>query len=290
MDKNKLVKYKNNPIIKFIYNLFNKNINKPASSIVFDADIENAINNAFENEIEQQNIKDFLKELISRNNNLLETIDIRMLNKSIMTLFKKEELERIFTDKYLQERLIELPYEELETYNYILNYNVTDFNDRIGNTLIYPNLYKNITVQDLEKLSSEEKTKTISILLGDSAFKLSSIDQLNDYYKNKLLICKQIIDNPKKGIDDFDYDKYFESEDNAIPLRLIDDMKYLSEIDRIKYAIIEAKYGMSLNKAQMLCDAFGQEINELNETEETRIIKELKEIINEKKIDKLERY
>lgn len=290
MDKNKLVKYTNNHIIKFIYNLFNKSIDKTDSSIVFNADIENAINNAFENEIEQQNIKDFLKELISRNNNLLETIDIRMLNKSIMSLFKKEELERIFTDKYLQERLVELPYEELETYNYILNYNVTDFNDRIGNTLIYPNLYKNITVQDLEALSSEEKTKAISILLSDTAFKLSSIGQLDNYYKNKLLICKQIIDNPKKGIDDFDYDKYFESEGNAIPLGLIDDMNDLSELDRIKYAIIEAKYGMSLNKAQMLCDAFGQEIIELDDTEETRIIKELKEIINEKEIDKLKRY
>ena len=64
-------------------------------------------------------------------------------------------------------------------------------------------------------------------------------------------------------------------------------MKELSDIDRIKYAIIEAKYGMDLEKAEILCSVFGQDIEEIEQSEETRIIKELKAILEEVSIDSL---
>ena len=64
-------------------------------------------------------------------------------------------------------------------------------------------------------------------------------------------------------------------------------MQDLSDIDRIRYAIIEAKYGMNLEKAKILCSTFGDDIENIEQSEETRIIKELKAILEDDDIDRL---
>ena len=210
-----------------------------------------------------------------------------MLNKDLAEMFGKETLERIVTDEYLQGELSELSTEELQTYSYIIKYKAADINDRIANTSVY--LSKNFNIQDLENLDDKRKDKAVSILLSDSAFKLSNLIELEQYYINRKNICKQIIDNPKGLIDNFDYDAYFEenTDENTIPLELVENMKGLSEIDRTRYAIIEAKFGMSFEKAKMLCDAFGQDIKKVKSSEEKRIIQELISIFKENDIEKL---
>ena len=70
-------------------------------------------------------------------------------------------------------------------------------------------------------------------------------------------------------------------------LGLLYEMQSLDELDRIRYAIIEAKYGMSLKKAQILCSAFGKDCDKIEQSEETRIITELKNILQETDVDKL---
>lgn len=91
MNSNKqLVKYKNNPIKKWFVNIFNKINIKSTSSKLLDK----------------------------------HTLDIRMLDKKYVNLFGKAKLERIITDKQLQEDIINLSDEELQVYDYILNYNL----------------------------------------------------------------------------------------------------------------------------------------------------------------------
>ena len=282
---NQLEKYKNNPIKKWFTNFLDIIKSKFIYDKLWDKEIEDEINRVFPNDIEQKEAKELLQELLTRNNYLLETLDIRMLAKQYVDLFGKAKLERIITSDRIQKNLLELSKEELQVYNYILNYNLVDFNERIAN--FYPSSCKGVDLEKLQSLSEKDRLKAISIILSNSEFRLDNLDKLDSYYENRKNICKQIIDNTK--IVDKEYEKEMESEDEItfLPFGILDDMKELSDIDRIKYAIIQAKYGMDLEKAEILCSVFGQDIDEIEQSEETRIIKELKAILEEDSIDSL---
>ena len=286
MDKNnQLVKYKENPIRKWFTNILDKIKNRFNSYKLWDKDIENEINRDFPNELDQKEVKELLQELLMRNNNLLETLDIRMLDKRFIDLFGKTKLERIITDELLQKNILELSTEKLQTYAYILNYNLVDFNERIAN--LYTSSCKDIDLKQLQSLSEKDRLKAISILLSNSEFSLYDLDELNDYYEKRKELCKQMIDNPK--IAEEEYEKNMDSEDeiSLFPFGFLHEMQDLSNINRIKYAIIEAKYGMNLEKAKILCSAFGDDIDNIEQSEETRIIKELKTILEDDDIDRL---
>ena len=282
---NQLEKYKKNPIKKCFTNLLDIIKSKFIYDKLWDKEIEDEINRVFPNDIEQNEVKELLQELLTRNNYLLETLDIKMLDKQYVDLFGKAKLERIITSDRIQKNLLELSKEELQVYNYILNYNLVDFNERIAN--FYPSSCKGVDLEKLQSLSEKDRLKAISIILSNSEFRLDNLDKLDSYYENRKNICKQIIDNTK--IVDKEYEKEMESEDEItfLPFGILDDMTELSDIDRIKYAIIQAKYGMDLEKAEILCSVFGQDIDEIEQSEETRIIKELKAILEEDSIDSL---
>lgn len=86
-----------------------------------------------------------------------------MLDKEFVDLFGKVKLERIITDELLQENILELSKKELQTYAYILNYNLVDFNERIGN--FYPASCKYLNFEDLQSLNERDRLKAISIIL-----------------------------------------------------------------------------------------------------------------------------
>lgn len=282
---NQLVKYKNNPIRKLFSNLLAKFKGNFNNSNPWDNDIENKINEFFTNELTQKETKTLLKELLSRNHNLLETLDIRMLNKDIVNLFGKANLERIITNESLQSDILELSPEQLQIYHYILNYHLADFNERIANLNIYP--CQNITLNELKNLDEKDSLKAISIILSNSNFTLSSLSELNSFYEKRKQMCKQIIDNPKNI--EIEYKKEFSSNNEItyFPFELLYEMQDLSDLDRTKYAIIEAKYGMNLEKAKILCNAFGKDIDKIEQSEDTRVIQELKSILQENDIDTL---
>ena len=140
----------------------------------------------------------------------------------------------------------------------------------------------------MQNLSESDKTKTISILLSGSEFRLSDLSELNNYYEKRRNACKQIIDNPNV-IEEYDYDTYWKRIESGekidIPYGIIDEMQQLNVDERIRFAIIETKYGMSLEKARELYRTFGKDVDKIEQTEETRIIKEIKQILEEKDID-----
>lgn len=283
--QNKLVKYKNNFIKRFIDRIFSSIANKFLTSRLLDKSIEDAINLEFPDELQQKETKKLLEELLSRNHNLLETLNIKMLRKNIVELFGKSRLERIVNDSTLQDEILELSEEELQTYYYILNYKTTDFNERISNLSTYS--CKNINLNELKKLPENERLKVISIIVSNSQFYLGSLSELNSYYENRKAMCQQIISNPK--IVEEEYKKNIESEEEIsdFPFGLLYEMQSLNELDRIRYAIIEAKYGMSIEKADVLCSAFGQDCDKIKQSEETRVITELKNILEETNVEKL---
>ena len=286
MNANKqLVKYKNNPIKKFIYSVFAKFTNRLSFSKLLDKNTEKIIEQEFPDESEQIQVKKLLEELLKRNNNLLDTLNIRILRSNIVQLFGIAKLERIISDPTLQNSILELSEQELQTYCYILNYNTTDFNERISNLNQYS--CKHIDLKELQGLTEEERLKAISIILSNSEFYLDNLSELNTYYEKRRRLCQEIISNPKKVEEEYKKSLDSEYEISDFPFELLYEMQSLTEIDRIKYAIIEAKYGMSLEKAKVLCNAFGEDIDGIDQSEETRIIKELKNILQETDIEKL---
>ena len=78
-----------------------------------------------------------------------------------------------------------------------------------------------------------------------------------------------------------------EEEISLFPFGFLCEMQDLSDLDRIRYAIIQAKYGMNLEKAKILCSTFGDDIDKIEQSEDTRIIKELRTILREDDIDRL---
>lgn len=280
-----LVKYKNNPIKKFIHSVFDRFINKYSFSRLLDKETESRISEEFPNEKDQEEVKRLLEELLSRNHNLLETLNVKILRKDIVELFGKAKLERIVNDTGLQDSILELSEDELKTYYYILNYRVTNFNERISNLSTYS--CKNIKLNELQNLPEEERLKAISIILSNSEFSLDSLSELNSYYEKRRRICQEIISNPAKVEEEYKKDLESEDEISDIPFGLLHEMQELTELDRIRYAIIEAKYGMSLEKAQVLYSAFGEDFDKVEQSEETRIIAELKNILEETDVDKL---
>ena len=113
--QNQLVKYINNPIKTFINKLLSMITRKYGSSKLIDKDTEAMINLQFPNELEQKEVKELLEDLLTRNHDLSETLNIKILRKDIVELFGKAKLERIVNDSTLQDSILELSEEELKT-------------------------------------------------------------------------------------------------------------------------------------------------------------------------------
>lgn len=261
---NQLVKYKDKPIRKWFTNIIDKIKSRFVSSKMWDKETEDEINRNFPDELKQKEVKELLQELLTRNKHLLETLDIRMLDKDLVDLFGKARLERIITDRLKQENILELSKDALQTYSYILNYNLIDFNERISN--LYPSSCKNLSLEELQNLNEKDRLKAISIILSNSEFRLSDLSQLKDYYAKRKEMCQQIIDNPKIAEEEYEKNMNSEEEISLFPFEFLQEMQDLNELDRIRYGIIQAKYGMNLEKAKILCSAFGHEIDQIEQS------------------------
>lgn len=283
---NQLIKYENNLIKRIFANILNRIKNRFSSSKKWNSEIEDMIKSEFYDRQEQEQVNKMLEDMLSRNKDLLDTLDIRILKSNYLEIFEKPLLERIVADKNMQRDILELSEEELKVFGFLLQYKVTDQKERITN--INTRSLRNIKLNELQNLSESDKTKTISILLSGSEFRLSDLSELNNYYEKRRNACKQIIDNPNV-IEEYDYDTYWKRIESGekidIPYGIIDEMQQLNVDERIRFAIIETKYGMSLEKARELYRTFGKDVDKIEQTEETRIIKEIKQILEEKDID-----
>ena len=229
--QNQLVKYINNPIKTFINKLLSMITRKYGSSKLIDKDTEAMINLQFPNELEQKEVKELLEDLLTRNHDLSETLNIKILRKDIVELFGKAKLERIVNDSTLQDSILELSEEELKTYHYILNYKTTDFDERISNLNTYA--CKNINLDELQNLPETERLKAISIIVSNSQFNLGSLGELNTYYEKRKAICQEIISDPKKVEEEYQKDIESEDEISVVPFGLLYEMQSLDELDRI---------------------------------------------------------
>lgn len=204
-----------------------------------------------------------------------------MLRKDKVDLFGKPTFERIINDKAIQEDILELSPQELQTYKYIMNYNTTDINEHLGRR-INPYFCQINNISDLQALPVEQRTKAISILLSDTEFYLTDLSQLDQYYNKRKEIYQNVINKPEIIEEQLDKDS-----EEILSYFILTEMEELSYIDRIRYSILDTKYGISLENAKILCNAFGEDIDKLDDSQEKRIVQELKAILQENNIEKL---
>ena len=236
---NQLVKNKDKPIRKWFNKVIDKIKSRFVSSKMWDKETEYDINRNFPDELSQKEVKELLQELLTRNNHLLETLDIRMLDKDLVDLFGKARLERIITDRLKQENILELSKETLHTYSYLLNYKLVDFNERISN--LYPTSCENLSLEELQNLNEKDRLKAISIILSNSEFRLLDLSELKDYYEKRKEMCRQIIDNPQIVEEEYKKNINSKEEISLFPFGFLHEMQDLNELDRIRYAIIQTK-------------------------------------------------
>ena len=177
--KNQLVKYEENPIKRWFSNILNSIKNRFIPRKSLNSEIENVIKSEFYDRQEQEQVNKMLEDMLSRNKDLLDTLDIRILKSNYLEIFEQPLLERIVADENMQRDILEMSEEELKTFGFLLQYKATDQKERI--TRINTSSLRNINLDELQNLSESDRTKAISILLSNSEFKLSDLSELNNY-------------------------------------------------------------------------------------------------------------
>ena len=130
---NQLIKYENNLIKGIFANILNRIKNRFSSSKKWNSEIKDMIKSEFYDRQEQEQVNKMLEDMLSRNKDLLDTLDIRILKSNYLEIFEKPLLERIVADKNMQRDILELSEEELKAFGFLLQYKATDQKERITN-------------------------------------------------------------------------------------------------------------------------------------------------------------
>ena len=187
--------------------------------------------------------QEIFKKLYAINNKLLDTINLEILSDKFISKLSFEELSRIVCDKNFQDTLINLNYNK-----YVLFFKLKEsFLDK-DNWITGSNMIvKALNNSDFSELSdsvlqsdNNELLKNYFNLInqGQNNFGIGSIEQLKKYEEIKNNVCNAILDNPEntEGLSEY--------------------IKKLSILDRVKFAIIEKNYGISLSQAKLLCQKY----------------------------------
>lgn len=260
--------------------------------------------------IEDEKLIDFIREYNLRlNNEQLREIEMRFQNveisvdnrqflDTVLTLSKKnDELTRTINyqiideryrnlDKYLpiltchpeqQEQIISLDEKELRVFTICLN----DYSNKTQDwTTTALGMLQNISqysrlLDSLEaiELQNEDKVQLLTKLLSEPNY--FSIKNIDEYIEKRERICNLILNNP-----------------NSQKLEQFTLISQMSEEDRIRFAVLEKNYGLSLDQAESLIRKFGDDIKSISGLGENAdyyrgLISSLKFICDEKNISQI---
>ena len=239
-----------------------------------------------------------LSEIEARFQNIEISTDNRQFLNTVLTLSKKnDELTRtinyqIVAGKYrnldaylpiltchpeLQEQIISLNNNELRVFSICLNAYSNQTQDwtstavgMLQNIGQYSSLLDSLEAIELQ---NEDKMQLLTKLLSEPNY--FSIKNIDEYIEKRDSVCDLILNNPdSKELEQF---------------TLISQM---SEEDRIRFAVLEKNYGLSLEQAQSLISKFGNDIQSISGLVENAdyyrgLISSLKFICDEKNISQI---
>ena len=140
----------------------------------------------------------------------------------------------------------------------------------LDNIKQYEKLTENIDIKEIQK---EGKIELLTKLLSEpNHFNINNIDE---YFEKRDILCETILKNPNSK--------------DLVEFSLISEM---SVKDRIKFAVLQKKFGLSLEQAQTLINKFGTDIDSIDNLHEKseyykRVINSLKFICDDKNIEQI---
>ncbi len=226
-------------------------------------------------EPEQEEFIRDLSSLSKRNDEITNTINYKILGKKYSGL--KNQLPIITCHPNIQEAIINLNDNQLEVFQRCLDYysNITSDWTPIADGILknisqYSDLISGLSENDF---TNSNRMELLTKIISEPNY--FSIKGLDSYFDERAKICNKILENPTNE----------ELKDN-------EHLKDLSEINRIRFAILESNYGISLVQAQSLVSKFADDIHTLDpNTSEARnyssLIKNLSLICNVENREKL---
>ena len=184
--------------------------------------------------------KDILNRLEKDNRNVLSTIDYRILSSRFTSRLTIEELSRIVCDEEFQKRLLELDDDKCELFFKLKKLFLKQDNWITGSNMIVKAL-NNPSFSELSKTVLDSNDENLMrkyfelINQEQNYFGIKSVEELRNYEQIKNSICDSILLNS--------------SNTEGLTQPIGD----LSELDRVRFAVIEKKFGISLNQAKLLC-------------------------------------
>lgn len=259
--------------------------------------MNNQLNEMFKEELPDKVAR--LKELYENYPTMLEYVS----SKILLPPYKRislHKLQLIVRIPKMRSTLINMNNYELELYarmssdikessngwqefenNILLNFKQNTYKELINDLMEKSKLDEKMTREELQKLTSLFIGYSIDFQSGNT-FNITRREELRNFDHIKELTCDIVLKNPK--LDD---------EEIIKPI-----MKYLksfislSMIDRMKMAILEKYYNLSLKEAEAIIRTFGDgieelEIDDVEEKKTVEIIKSIKEVCKCHNIDVL---
>ncbi|HBC85303.1 MAG TPA: hypothetical protein DCZ30_08020, partial [Clostridiales bacterium] len=223
---------------------------------------------------ENRDFIDIVTELSIKNDELTDTINYQIIGKS-------KELEQflpiITCHEELQEDILALDENKYKAFFLCLNSYASKTQDWtpvavdiLANIKQYSDLIDGLNWTEIQE---SNKIELLTKLLAEpNYFNITNIDE---YLEKRDKVCESILKDPNnKDLDEF-------------PL-----ISEMSKKDRIKFAVLEKNFGLSLEQAQVLINKFGDDIETISELGENAnyyrgLIRSLKFICDEKNIDQI---
>lgn len=223
--------------------------------------------------------QEIFKRLYAKNANLLETINFEILNDKFIAKLSFEELSRVVCDKNFQDSLVKLDDSKFALLfelkkSFLNNDNWITGTNTIVKALSNPNFSE--LSGNVQQSNNSDLLKNYFNLINQDQnyFGIESVEQLQDYEFIKNNICNAILEN---------------SENTE---GLSEHLQNMSAVDRVKFAIIERNYGISLSQAKLLCQKYGFNIEGAQETVGNEkvhtLLRDLDQIISAESLEQIE--
>lgn len=237
--------------------------------------LQTIINQSENLEPEQEKFIRKISSLAKKNDEITSTINYKILGEKFNAL--ENQLSIITCHPNIQEAIINLDDKQLQVFQKCLDHyssitpDWTPVADGIlKNISQYSNLIAGLSENDF---MDPQRTELLTKIISEPNY--FEIGDLDSYLDKRSKTCDIILENPNSEI--IQNNEYLTS---------------LSEIDKIRFAILEKNYGISLEQAQSLVKKFADDIQTLNShTSEARhysaLIQSLSFVCNNQDIQEL---
>lgn len=251
-----------------------KNNNLTLTKTQFD-DLQTRFNNI---EISEENRRFFntISDLLERNDELLTTINYQIIGNRYESLDKYLPILTCYPE--LQDKIQSLTDKELKTFSMCLDsysQKTQDWMPVFVNMLDNIGQYSKLIEHNTEYSESqnENKIQLLTKLISEPNY--FKIDNTDEYLAKKENICNLILNNS-----------------NSKELQQYEQIYSMTEQERIKFAILEKNYGLSLEQSKELIRKFGDDIDSISGLSKKAgyykgLINSIKFICDEKNINQI---